>query len=80
MGEADCSWEGIIGRALDGEGMDHGVGHVLRSVVRPVGAKAEIDVDDGEGVASEPAGLEGECAAGRGPICAVSGGSYAAAW
>lgn len=70
----------VVRRALDGEGVNHGVGHVFGAVVRPVGAEAEVDVDDGRGMASEPAWLEGEGAARGGPVCAVLGGSYAAAW
>jgi hypothetical protein len=77
--EADCSRERIVRGALDGEGVNHGEGHVWGSVVGAVGAKAQVDVDDGQGVASEPARLKGECAARRGPVCAVLGGSYAAA-
>lgn len=78
--QADSARVGVISRALDGERTDHGVGHVLWAVVWAVCAEAEVDVYDGEGVASEPAWLESDCAAGSGPVCAVSGGSHAAAW
>lgn len=77
--EADGARVRVVGGTLDGEGVNHGVGHVLGAVIGAVGAEAQVDVDDGEGVASEPAGLEGERAARCGPVCAVFGGSYAAA-
>lgn len=49
----------------------HGVGHVLRAVVGPVGAEAQVDVQQRLRVALEPAGLEGDRAARRGPVCPV---------
>lgn len=63
LGEADGARVRVIRRAQDLERFNHGVGHVLRSVVRSIGAKAEIDLHKSRQVASEPAWLEGYGAA-----------------
>ncbi|KAL2289250.1 hypothetical protein FJTKL_02267 [Diaporthe vaccinii] len=60
--------EGHLGQA---DGRDHGEAHVPGAVVGAVGAEAHVDVEEGRGVALEPARLEGEGAARRGPVCAV---------
>jgi hypothetical protein len=54
--------------------------HLERSAVGAVGAEAQVDLQRGRRVADEPAGLERDGAAGRGPICAVCGEGDAAAW
>ena len=50
---------------------DHGEGHVGWSAVGPVGAESEIHVEEGGGVALEPAWLKGDGSAGCGPEGAV---------
>lgn len=79
LGEADGAGVRVVCWADDLEELDHGVGHVLGAVVGAVGAKAEVDLDVGEGVAAEPAGLEGDGAARGRPVCSVFGGADAAA-
>ena len=78
--EADGAGIGAVGRAEDLDGGPHGVRHVLGAVVGAIGAEAKIDVDEGGLVAAEPARLEGDSAAGRGPVRSVLGGANAAAW
>lgn len=58
----------------------HGEGHVGGAAVGAVGAEAKVDVEEGGGVALEPAGLDGDGAAGYGPEGAVARGAHAAAW
>lgn len=55
--------------------LEHDVGHVWRAAVGPVDAVSEVDLELGLEVAAEPAWLEGDGAAGGGPVCAVVGGS-----
>jgi len=64
----------VVGRAGDLEGRDHDVGHVGR-----VRADPEVDVHEPEQVAREPAGLEGDGAAGHRPERAVGRQGRAAA-
>lgn len=71
LGQADGARVGVLGWAQDLEGADHGVAHVLGPAAGAVGAEAQVHVDEGRGVALEPAGLEGDGAAGRGPVGAV---------
>lgn len=83
LSETDGAGVGIVGRAEDLEGMDHGVAHVGRAAVNVgagIGAKAKIDLKERGEVAAEPAGLEGDGAAANGPVGAVLGDSRAAAW
>lgn len=56
----------IVGRADDEEGRDDGVAHIFRDF-----AEAEIDVDQGSGMAWEPARLEGDSTAADGPLSSV---------
>lgn len=44
------------------------VGEVQRSSVGPVRVQPDVDIQEGGGVAGEPAGLEGDGAACRGPV------------
>lgn len=71
LGQAHGARVGVLGRAQDLEGADHGVAHVLGPAARAVGAEAQVDVHECRGVALEPARLEGDGAAGRGPVGAV---------
>lgn len=57
------------------KGLEHDVGHVWRAAVRAVGAVSEVDLKLGLEVAAEPAWLEGDGAAGGGPVCAIAGRS-----
>lgn len=66
---------GLLGGPGDLEDGDHGQGEVLRH-----GAFAQVDVHVGGGVALEPAGLQGDGAAGDGPERAVGREGHAAAW
>lgn len=79
LGQADRPRVGVLGRPQDLEGRDHGEAHVPGPVVGPVGAEAHVDVEEGRGVALEPARLEGEGAARRGPVGAVCRRRVAAA-
>jgi hypothetical protein len=63
----------------DAELGNHGQAHVQRAVIGAVGAEAEVDEDLRLGVALEPAGLEGDGTACRGPVRPVRGGGDAAA-
>lgn len=65
----------LIRRSHDLERGQHGVGVVERLV-----SVAHVDVDKSEGVAREPAGLDGNSAALQGPFGAVLGHGHAAAW
>lgn len=69
--QADGSRVGVLAGPQDLEGRNHGEAHVPGPVVGAVGAEAHVDVEEGRGVALEPARLEGEGAARRGPVCAV---------
>lgn len=80
LGQADGARVGVLAGAQDLEGRHHGEAHVPGAVVWPVGAEAHVDVEEGRGVALEPAWLEGECAARRGPVCAVCCCWVATAW
>ncbi len=85
LGQADGAWVGVLGGADDLEGRDHGVAHVGRPMevvveIRPFVAEAQVDEDEGRGVALEPARLESDGAAGRGPEGAVGCCGHAAAW
>lgn len=68
LGQAHGARVGVLGRAQDLEGADHGEAHVRGPAVRAVGAEAQVHVHEGRGVALEPARLEGDGAAGRGPV------------
>lgn len=57
--------------------LEHGL-HDVRVVWRD-GAQPDVDVDEGRLVPAEPAGLEGDGAACRGPFRAVGGYGEAAA-
>lgn len=71
LGQADGARVGVLAGPEDLEGRDHGEAHVPGAIVRAVGAEAHVDVEEGGGVALEPARLEGEGAARRGPVGAV---------
>lgn len=71
LGQAHRARVGVLGWAEDLEGRDHGEAHVPGAIVGTVGAEAHVDVEEGCGVALEPARLEGDGAACRGPVCAV---------
>lgn len=75
LGQAEGAGVGVAGGTDDLEGREHGEGDVgwLR-------AEAHVDVDEGGGVAGEPAGLDSDGAAVYGPFGAVGGGGHAAAW
>lgn len=77
--EADGTGVGVLGRAEQLEGRDHGVGHVHGTVVGSVGAEAQVDVEEGRLVALEPSRLECDGAAGRRPVGPVGCGAYSAA-
>lgn len=78
--QADGARVRVLAGAEDLEGRHHRVGHVGRAAVGPVGAEAEVHVDEGRQVALEPARLERHGAAGCWPVGAVCGCGYAAAW
>ena len=69
--EADGARVGVLAGAQDLEGRHHGKTHVPGPIVGAIGTKAHVDVEEGRGVALEPAGLEGDRAACCGPVCAV---------
>ena len=73
--EAPSARVGFVGGADELDAVHHDIRHVGRD-----GAEAHVDVDEGRGVAGEPAGLEGEGAAGYGPFGAVGRGGHATAW
>lgn len=62
---------GVLAGPQDLEGRDHGEAHVPGAIVGTVGAEAHVNVEEGGGVALEPARLEGDGAACCGPVCAV---------
>lgn len=70
---------GILARADDLHDGGHGERHVLRTIVGTIGAKTEIDVEEGRGVALKPTGLHGDGAAVNWPEGAIGGGAHAAA-
>lgn len=78
--EADRARVGVLGGPQDLEGRDHGEAHVPGPAVGPVGAEAHVDIQESRGVALEPARLEGDGAACRGPVGAVCCCWVAAAW
>lgn len=73
--QAHSSRVGVIRRSHEHKRLEHNVRHVWRAAVGPVGAVSEVDLELGLEVAAEPAWLEGDGAAGGGPVCAVSRGS-----
>lgn len=73
LGNADGARVGVAAGAEDLEGRVEGLGHVVGTVVRAVCPETDVDVNVGRGVALEPAGLEGDGAASRGPVGAVLG-------
>ena len=70
----------VFGGADDLEDGHHGEGHVWRTVVGAAGAEAHVHVEEGGGMALEPAGLEGDGAAADGPEGAVCCCGHSAAW
>jgi hypothetical protein len=62
---------GAIAGAENLEGADHGVCHVLGSVIGTVCAKSHVDVHKSRFVTFEPARLEGDGATGSWPVRAV---------
>lgn len=69
----------------DLEHWHHGERHVWGTaergiIFRTIVAESEVDVEEGGGVALEPAGLDGDGAAGYRPVGAVAGGGHTAAW
>lgn len=64
--EAEAAVVLLVRRAEDLEDLLHGEGVVLWN-----GAFAQVDVEEGGGVAGEPAGLDADGAAGDGPQCSV---------
>lgn len=56
--EADGAGVGVLAGAQDLEGRYHGVAHVRRAAIGPVGAEAQVDVEERCGVALEPTWLE----------------------
>lgn len=78
--KADGARVRVLAGPEDLEGRHHGEAHVPGPIVGPVGAEAHVDVEEGRGVALEPARLEGEGAACRGPVCAVCCCWVATAW
>lgn len=80
LGEADGAGVRPVAGPEELDDGDHLVGHVDGPVVGAVGAVANIDLDVCPLVAAEPAGLEGDGAAGCWPVRAVRGRSDAATW
>ena len=72
--QTDGAWVGVPGGADDLEGRHHVEGHVERDL-----AEAHVDVEEGGGVALEPAGLDGDGAAADGPFGSIGGGGHTAA-
>ncbi len=82
LGEADGARVGVVGRAEDLKGLDHGVAHVGGTAVDVdalVGAEAKVDLHKGREMAAEPTRLEGNGAAADGPVGTVLGDAHAAA-
>lgn len=69
--ETNRSWERIVGGTEDLEHGNHGKSHVRRTAVWTVIAETHVDVGKCCLVAAEPAGLESDGTACRGPVCAV---------
>lgn len=78
--QADGAGERVPVGAEHLERRDHGVAHVHGAAVGPVGAVAQVHVDEGRRVALEPAGLESDGAARYGPEGPVGDSFEAAAW
>ena len=74
LGHAEGAGVGVVGRAGDLEGRDDRVAHVLGDL-----AETHVDVDQSRQMAWEPAGLDGNGAAGDGPLGAVARGRHATA-
>ncbi len=75
MWQAECARVWVLCGPYDLEGRHHVEGHVEWDL-----AEADVDVEEGGGVALEPARLDGEGAALDGPFGAVRGHGHAAAW
>lgn len=74
LGQTECARVRVRGGTDDLEGREHWAAHVLW-----YGAETEIEVEEGCGVALEPAWLNGDGAALDRPFCAVGGGWHSAA-
>jgi len=72
--QADRARVGLGRGANDLEGRNHDVRHVRWNC-----SQAQVHVDEGRGVALEPAWLDGDGAAADGPFGAIRGGGHSAA-
>ena len=80
FGEAHRPREGRVRRPQElPRGSESGV-PVQGPAVGPVGVEPDVDVQEGRGVAREPARLEGESAACRGPVGSIIAEGEAAAY
>lgn len=66
LGQTHGTGVRVVCRADDQEGRDDGVAHIGGDL-----AEADIDVDQGSGVAWEPARLEGDSTTADGPLGSV---------
>lgn len=66
LGQTHGTGVRVIGRADDLEGWDNRVAHVVGDFT-----EAEVDIDQGSGVAWEPARLEGDSTTADGPLGTV---------
>ena len=78
--QAERAWIRILAWSNNLEDWNHGERHVGWSAVWAVCAESQVHVEEGCGVALEPAGLEGDCSAAYGPFCSICGRWHAAAW
>lgn len=74
LGQTECAWVRVRGGSDDLEGREHRVAHIWG-----YGAETEIEVEEGCGMALEPAWLNGNGAALDRPFRAVGGGWHSAA-
>lgn len=77
--EADSTRVGAIGGAEDLKCGNHGIRHVNRAIIRTVSAKSQVYKCQCLLVTAEPARLESDGAAGRGPVSAILRSSNTAA-
>lgn len=74
LGQAECARVRVRGWSDDLEGREHRIAHIWG-----YGAETEIEVEEGCGMALEPAWLNGDGATLNRPLRAVSGGWHSAA-